>query len=269
VRQTVRAGFWNARQRALTACIIELGLVFLVAMAGAQKPNVVTVQRPSLAVYLSLLPGSQESELKLRVRTKPPIKIPPKVEFQDTAGGTVRAVKIEADGQGAAWVGRITSVNPFGVGYIHVTATTDSGLVERHALRFAIRATVKNQASVMQSLEGQFAFAALPGDLPAAARFLITTHELPDPPLPAGVKLEAGPFQIMATQQISGQVKANVAIFLTTKASAGSSPSYQVRWLKPAGEAWQVLPTTIGADGSVAQAAVSSVGTFVLTSESK
>jgi hypothetical protein len=245
----------------------------LVALVGAQKPgdkNVVTIQRSSLAVNLSLLPGKQESEFELRVRTKPLIKTPPEVEFQDMAGGIVRAVKTEPDEQGVAWVATITQVQPFGVGYIHVTVTDDPGVVERHELRFATRGTVKNQPSVVYSVDGQFGFVVLPGGVPADTRFLVNTLELPDPPLPDGVKLEAGPFQIMATQQTPDQIKASVAIFLAAKSpNAGPPPSYQVRWLKPAGEAWEILPATIGSDGRVAQAAVSRLGIFVLTSESK
>ena len=58
-------------RRAAAVCVIELGLLFRVAIVGAQEranENVVTAQRPSLAVSLSLMPGKQEFELELRVR---------------------------------------------------------------------------------------------------------------------------------------------------------------------------------------------------------
>ena len=257
--------------RALAACLIGLGLVLLVALVGAQEPGdkkVVPIQRSSLAVHVSLLPGKQESELELRVRTSPPIKSPPEVEFQDRAGGNVQGVKLDA--QGTTWVGAITKVQQYGVGYIHVIVTDDSGVVERHMLSFATRGTIKNQPTVVYSVEGRFAFVALPGDVPADTRFLVNTLELPDTALPTGVKLEAGPFQIMATQKIPDQIKASVAIFLEQQSpNAGPPPSYQMLWLKPESGSWEVLPATVGSDGRVAQAAVSHLGMFVLTSNSK
>ena len=266
----LRGDSWNAR-RAAAVCVIELGLLFRVAIVGAQEranENVVTAQRPSLAVSLSLMPGKQEFELELRVRIEPPVKTPPEVEFQNMAGGTVQTVKIEPAEQGTVWVGMIPKAEPFGVGYIHVSATGDSGRVERHELRFATRGTLKNQPSVVYSVDGQFAFVALPGGIPADTRFLVNTLELPDPPLPAGVRLEAGPFQIIATGQIPENVTASVAIHLAAPSpNAGSPTNHQVRWLKPGAAAWEALPTTIGSDGRVAQATVSHLGVFVLTSE--
>lgn len=271
--RTVQSSYWDARRRAAAVCLVAVGWVPLFALVGGQTPRdkiVVTIQKPSLLVHLSLLPAEQASEFELRVRTEPAVKTPPEVEFQDMAGGMVRAVKIVADAKSNTWVGTISDTEPFGVGYIHVSATGDSGVAERHELRYATRGTVKNQPSVLYSVDGQFAFVVLPGGLAADTRFVVTTLELPDPPLPAGVKLEAGPFEIMATQLILDKVTASVAIRLAAPSpNGGSPPSYQMRWLKPGGVAWEVLPATIGSDGRVAQAGVFHLGTFVLTSESK
>jgi hypothetical protein len=256
----------------VASLMVLLMMVALASLAGAQQPGDKTViQRPSLAVYLGVFSGRQTSELELRIRTKPLTRKPPEVEFQDTAGGTPRPVEIHSDEQGTAWLGAITNVAAFGVGHVHVMATTDSGLVERHELRFATRGTVRNQPNVVYSSEGQFGLVILPGGVPAGTRFLVTTLELPDPPLPAGVTLEAGPFQITATQPIPDQVKASVAIRLAERSPNDSPSGYQVRWLNPAQGVWEVLPADINSkSGSpLAQAAVSRLGMFVLTSEVK
>jgi hypothetical protein len=276
MERTERGSFWDAWGRALAASLTGLGLVLLVVLVGAQGPvdkndkKVVPIQKSSLAVNLSLAPGKQESELQLRVQTKPLVKLPPEVEFQDMAGGIVRTVKIEPGEQGEAWVATITQLQPFGVGYINVTVTDDAGGVERHELRFATRGTVKNQVNVVYSVDGQFAFVTLPGAALPATRFLVNTLELPDPPLPPGVNLVAGPFEIITTQQVPDQLSASVVIHFAAKSpNSGPLPSYQVRSLKPDRVTWEVLPGEIEQNRGVAQAAVSRLGIFVLTSQSK
>lgn len=274
----VRDGFWFRRRRLVFTCLVILALVVSTVLTAGQNENVLNPENQSggqvdqspLAVYVNVLPVTQPSELELRVRTQPQVRNPPQVEFQDMAGGTVGTVNLEADEQGTGWVGTIRNLELVGIGDVHVTATSDNGVAQRHELRFATRQTVKEKPNVIHSVDGRFALVILADDVPADSRFLINTLEAPEKPLPAGVKLEGGPFQVLPMQQAPAQVKANIMIFLAEhSANSGPAPRYQLWWLGPGSGAWQVLPTITGADGRFAQAPIRDLGTFVLTSDSQ
>lgn len=261
-------------RRGLLAALVVLFWLLPRGDAAAQDKLVLkgVAQSPTTEVSVHLAASQQSrSLLELTVQTRPPLQQAPSIVLLGGARGAPRPLKVARDDKTGAWMGTL-EVEQFGAGAVRVDLPGGNKSIEQHVTEFALRGVAKEKGSELYSANGRFSMLIPPGRASDQTRFLVTSLERPPAPLPQGVTLEGGPYEVSPAGGEIGQVKAVVVIVLSRavqKNEKGAGDAYQILWLNPEGGAWERLESAVDPTGRSLQAPTSHLGTFVLTSVRK
>lgn len=265
-------GFADAIAR-LVATIVIVGLI-AVAQEEMSPPLKIATRPPSVVVFTSFEPGERLGQLRLRVALGPstPASLPgrvepPKVEVRNTARGVGRSIVMSFDATTISFVGTIEGFESTLTGFVQIGVVDGTGQPEYHFASFAMAAPTLKPVTPIHTTDGQMTLFLTSSSFPAGVRIVASTQERPSIPLPTGVALASGPFDIRALGQPDVAVKSVVNIRLPAEdVRTRVKSKYVVRRLDPVTGTWNRLPSLADQHGLV-QAASDHLGTFVLTTE--
>ena len=151
-------------------------------------------------LYVSLEPGAQAGQARVRVRASTELSAEPRVDLTLTGSTKSQAVPMQLEKTTNSYVGQVGELPISLQATIRATAVNAEKQSVTRIQSIALTPIIPRNETNVFSADGQLSLTIPADGLPAGARIIVGSSDVPPPSLPTDFVVVSGPYKVASTQ---------------------------------------------------------------------